>query len=104
DDSTIFPQLMTVDYVRVYADATALPSITSVSSRKKDLLVTGVNFDSGAFILLNGEKQKTLHDSADPTTLTGKKVAKKIDSGQTVKIQVQNSDGQLSPEYSYTKP
>jgi hypothetical protein len=36
--------------------------------------------------------------------LAGKKLAKQIESGQTVRIQVQNADGQTTDEVLYTKP
>jgi hypothetical protein len=41
---------------------------------------------------------------ARPLDLVGKKLAKKIASGQTVKIQAQNGDGQITAEFDYTKP
>ncbi|HKS43250.1 MAG TPA: glycoside hydrolase family 16 protein [Blastocatellia bacterium] len=104
DSSTQFPQVMKVDYVRVYADARTIPAITSVSIKKKDLIVTGENFDAETVILLNGKKQKTARDDQNLSSLTGKKMAKKIDSGQAVKIQVRNSNNVVSAEYSYTKP
>jgi beta-glucanase (GH16 family) len=104
DSSTQFPQVMKVDYVRVYADARTIPAITSVSIKKKDLIVTGENFDADTVILLDGKKQKTSRDDQNPPLLIGKKAAKKIDSGQTVKIQVRNSNNVVSAEYSYTKP
>jgi hypothetical protein len=64
----------------------------------------GQNFDSGAVILENGGRQRTLHDTQNPsTTLIGKKVNKNITPGQTVTIQVQNSDGSLSNQVAYTR-
>ena len=77
------------------------PVITSVSTAGKHLIVTGESFDGGAVILLNGERQKTLHD--DATTLRGKKVAKKIAPGQTVSVQVRNSSGAVSAAFNFTK-
>ena len=56
--------------------APPVPVITSVSRQGKNLIVVGQNFDSGAVILLNGERRKTLHDEQDPNTLVGKKVGK----------------------------
>jgi Viral BACON domain len=50
------------------------PVIIGISTSGKHLIVTGESFDSGAVILLNGERQKTLHD--DSTTLRGKDVAR----------------------------
>jgi beta-glucanase (GH16 family) len=102
DDTTTFPQTMMVDYVRVYVDANTLPAITDVQRKKKDLLVTGINFDNNAVILLNGEKQKTKRDDENPAVLIGKKLAKKIAAGQPVKLQIRNSDGLASAEYDYT--
>ena len=104
DATTTFPQMMTVDYVRVYADDRYAPKIGDVRVAKKNLVVSGTDFDSESTILLNGERQKTLRDDAAAGMLVGKKVAKKIASGQTVKIQVQNGDGQLTAEFNYTKP
>ncbi|MEN3332353.1 MAG: hypothetical protein V7641_1718 [Blastocatellia bacterium] len=76
------------------------PLITRVSRQGKNLLVEGSNFDTGAVILLNGEKQKTIHDDQNPTTrLTGKKLAKRAQSGD--KLKVRNSDGSESSEWTY---
>ena len=63
------------------------------------------SFESGAVILLDGEKQKTANDEENPTTvLIGKKAGKKIASGQTVLLQVRNRDGGLSEPFSFTRP
>lgn len=104
DDTTTFPQVLTVDYVRVYADDRFGPKITGITSSKKNLVVSGADFDGESVIVMNGEPQKTLRDEFAAGTLTGKKVAKKISSGQTVKIQVRNGDGQITAEADYTKP
>jgi hypothetical protein len=73
--------------------------------RGKNLVVTGINFDSGAVLLIDGISQKTLHDSQSPgTTLTGKKSGKNIASGTAVTLQVRNSDGATSPEFPFTRP
>jgi hypothetical protein len=80
------------------------PTISSVQGAGKNLLVMGQNFDSGAVILKNGDPQRTLHDDQNPTTLlTGKKVNKTISPGETVTIQVKNSDGSLSNQVTYTR-
>jgi len=77
------------------------PMIIAVTRQGKKLLVTGKNFDAGAAILINGEKQKSANDEQNPTTvLIGKKSGKKIRPGD--KIQVRNADGTLSPEFIYT--
>jgi hypothetical protein len=78
-------------------------TISSVSASGKNLLVTGSNFDSGAAILVNGAPQHTLQGDA-PGTLIGKKTLKAVDHGQTVAVQVRNSDGDLSQEVSFTRP
>jgi beta-glucanase (GH16 family) len=104
DDTTTFPQIMTVDYVRVYADNRFAPRIQSVAAAKKHLNITGDNFDGESVILMNGDVQKTLRDDAAAGLLVGKKLARKIESGQMVKIQVRNGDGQVTGEFEYTKP
>ena len=104
DETTTFPQTMTVDYVRVYADNRYAPMINGVSGSKKHLIVNGDNFDGESVILINGDVQKTLRDDVASGVLVGKKLAKRIASGQTVKIQVLNGDGQITAEFGYTKP
>jgi beta-glucanase (GH16 family) len=104
DDTTTFPQMLVVDYVRVYANAATRPVIKTISVSKKHLLVEGENFDNEATIWMDGEKQKTLHDEQNPNLLTGKKLAKRIPSGQIVNIYVRNSDGLTSPEVSFLRP
>jgi beta-glucanase (GH16 family) len=104
DDTTTFPQTMLVDYVRVYTDSRYAPTINSVSAAKKNLLVSGENFDMESLILMNGDVQKTLRDDDASGVLIGKKLAKRIPSGQSVTIQVQNGDGQITPGFDYTRP
>jgi beta-glucanase (GH16 family) len=104
DDTTVFPQTMIVDYVRVYARETRVPSIVGVSNNKKHLFVHGDNFDAESVILVDGEKQKTIRDPFDLSVLTGKKVAKRLGSGQTVSVQVRTGDWIVSEEHSFTKP
>jgi hypothetical protein len=66
----------------------------------KKLFIFGEGFDEGAVVLLNGEKQKTANDSADPSTsLVAKKSGKKIKAGD--KLQVRNADGRLSQEFIF---
>ncbi len=78
-----------------------LPQITGISIVRKTLTLTGARFDLGAVILLNGEKQKTQNDEQNPTTqLIARKSGKKIRNGD--KLQVQNPDGKLSPEFMVT--
>jgi beta-glucanase (GH16 family) len=104
DATTTFPQEMAVDYVRVYTDTRYSPKITDVRAVKKNLVVSGDNFDTGSVILMNGQRVKTLYDDVASGMLAGKKLAKQIESGQTVHIQVQNADGQITDEVLFTKP
>lgn len=89
------------DTFTVYQDgAGAGPQITSTSKSGKKVFVYGVNFDSGSVILLNGEKQKTLHDDSNPrTVLIGKKIGRWAVPGD--RLQVRTSTGALSAEYTY---
>ena len=106
DSTTTWPQTMLVDYVRVYNDPTAAtrPSITAAIASGKNVVVAGGTFDSRAVILMNGDPQKTLHDDVNPTSiLVGKKLAKSIARGQTVSLQVQNSDGATSEAFPFTR-
>jgi uncharacterized delta-60 repeat protein len=83
----------------------SLPVIQSATIQGKRLIITGYNFDQGAKLLLNGEKQKTANDDASPdTTLIAKKAGKQIASGQTVTLQVQNADGKVSSAFTFTRP
>jgi hypothetical protein len=82
------------------------PEITGAEVDGKKLIVTGVNFDIGADVFLNGKKQKkTSNDEADPSTiLIAKKAGKNIARGSTVILEVRNLDGVLSPPFSFTRP
>jgi hypothetical protein len=81
-----------------------IPIISGASLTGKKLMVFGENFDDGAVILINGEPLQSKNDSNQPgTTLIGKKAAKKLNSNQPVKLQVRNSDGNLSAEFIYSQ-
>ena len=81
------------------------PSISGAAITGKKLLVLGSGFDQGARILLNGQQQKTINDGQNPTTsLLGKTAGKKISPGEKVTLQVRNSDGALSNEFSFMRP
>jgi uncharacterized delta-60 repeat protein len=81
------------------------PRINGASIRGKKLFVSGEEFDNGAVILINGEAQNTINDGENPDTiLISKKGGKKIGAGETVTLQVRNSDGTLSPEFRFTRP
>jgi hypothetical protein len=66
--------------------------------------VIGINFDGGAVILVGGNRQKTLHDSQNPCTLTGKKSGRNLPSGTAVLLQVQNWDGITSLGFPFQSP
>jgi len=68
----------------------------------KNLMVTGVNFDSDAGILVDGNPQRTI--ISDSGTLVGKKTAKHIPSGTMVSIQVENGDDAISQSFGFSKP
>lgn len=82
------------------------PQITGANIIGKKLIVTGVNFSTSAILFLEGERQaKTQNDSSNPTTvLIASKAGKKINPGQTVRLQVRNSDNTLSQEFLFTRP
>ncbi|MGH9823928.1 MAG: BACON domain-containing protein, partial [Blastocatellia bacterium] len=80
-----------------------LQNITDASVSGKNLIVEGSGFDGGATIVMNHSRQTTVRNTQTPNILTGKKVAKRMADGQTVILQVQNSDGSLSPEFIFTR-
>jgi hypothetical protein len=81
------------------------PFINTIVPEAKNLIILGVNFDSGAKVFMDGVKQKTLRDTAAGSTrLVAKKAFKKIGNGQTVSIVVKNSDGSESPAVPFFKP
>ena len=75
--------------------------INRVTVSGKKLFVFGENFEPGAVILLNGERQKTVNDDQNPkTSLMAKKAGKEVTPGD--KIQVRNPNGTLSEEFIFT--
>jgi len=80
------------------------PVVIAVSIDRKNLVITGQNFDPGSLVLVNGTDWRTLHDDQNPGSLVAKKAAKRIVSGQRVVVQVRNSNGLLSPEFAYVRP
>jgi endo-1,4-beta-xylanase len=77
------------------------PKITSVTRAKKQLIVSGTDFETGSEILINGAKQKKVsNDPANPTTmLIAAKAGKLVLQGD--RIQVRNPDGSISSEFIY---
>ena len=81
------------------------PTITSAAISGKNLVVSGSGFDSGAEIMVNGLAVRTIADEQSPsTTLVGKKTGKKIAPGNSVTLQVRNSDGTLSNLFTFQRP
>jgi len=81
------------------------PLIIDAQVSGKRLIVSGIGFDDGAKILLNGDPQKTANDDQNPATaLVARKAGKLISPGQEVTLQVQNSDGSLSNQLNFTRP
>lgn len=81
----------------------AVLGVTEITRQGKKLFVSGIGFDSGSTIFINGEKQKTANDETNPTSqLIGKKAGKKIFTGD--KLQVRSANGQMSPAVTYVKP
>jgi hypothetical protein len=81
------------------------PTLERAMVDGKNLFVFGDGFDNGAKILLDGQEQKTKNEASNPMGLLfGKKVGKKVKRGQTVIVQVRNSDGTLSNELSFSRP
>ncbi len=81
-----------------------LPMINLAFTSGKHVVVAGTNFDAGAVIIMNGVERKTRRDPENINILTGKKLAKKINHGETVMLQVKNSDGRVSPLFPFTRP
>ena len=87
------------------SQAVAAPKVVDAVLNGKNLIVYGENFSDGAAIVLNSDSQKTNNDAGSPTSkLIGKKSGKRIAPGQTVAIQVSNSDGVLSEPFRFTRP
>ncbi len=85
--------------------AVAAPKVIDAAISGRKLIVFGENFSDGAAIVLNGDSQKTSNDAGSPTgMLVGKKSGKRIGRGQSVTIQVSNSDGVRSAPFSFTRP
>jgi N-acetylneuraminic acid mutarotase len=87
----------------LFTSTTTVPQITGASVSGKTLFVEGQNFDEGAKVYLNDEKQKTANETAT-TMLRCKKAGRLIERGATVRLKVRNADGTESAEFTYTRP
>jgi uncharacterized repeat protein (TIGR01451 family) len=73
---------------------TGKPVVTEAMIDGKKLIVEGRNFRPGAKIFVNGKKQKTQSDSANPTSrLIAKKGGKNLVCGQSVLIRIMQDGG-----------
>ncbi|MGA9773368.1 MAG: choice-of-anchor V domain-containing protein [Blastocatellia bacterium] len=80
------------------------PVIFSASVDGKKLFVAGDNFEDGAKVELNGEKQKTSNEEDFSHMLKCKKSGKKIERGVPVTLVVKNPDGTRSEPFEYIRP
>ncbi len=84
---------------------TTSPTIEGALTKQRKLVVTGSGFDAGAVILVDGAVIATRNNTANPSTvLVAPKAAKSIARGQTVTLQVQNSNGAVSNEFAFARP
>jgi hypothetical protein len=93
-----------IDTYTIHADN--LPRIFSASISGKRVIVQGKNFDLGAGLLMNGDKQRKIRNDAEhPTTiLVARKLGKKLAPGETVSLQVRNLNGALSESFEFRRP
>ena len=90
-----------------FSAATGIPKVLNVSVKGKKLIVNGTGFEAPTVIYLNGKKQKkTSNDESSPsTTVIAAKSGNQIAPGETVMIQVINSNtGNSSNEFLFTRP
>jgi len=81
------------------------PLIVSASAGVKKLFVSGLDFDTGSVIFINGVDVTTLNRDEAPTTLlVAKKGAKRVAPGETVTLQVRSVAGVLSDAFSFIRP
>jgi photosystem II stability/assembly factor-like uncharacterized protein len=76
--------------------------ITRVDLQGKHLVVSGSGFVGGATVVVDDRPQTTA--IGGPGQLVGWKSGKKIKSGRTARVQVQNPDGTMSGAFMYQRP
>jgi len=97
--SGVFAKSSTAHAARAFQQA---PKIVGARVQGKKLIVTGADFSPGAVIMINGEKQKTKNDGAQPSTrLIVKKGGKKVRDGEVTSLRVENTGGVLSNEFGF---
>ncbi|HEU4388390.1 MAG TPA: right-handed parallel beta-helix repeat-containing protein [Blastocatellia bacterium] len=73
------------------------PRVLSASIEGRNLYVFGDGFSAGAVVVIDGVDQKSMNDADNPALiLIAKKAGKRIAPGQSVTLQVRNSNGVLS--------
>ena len=82
--------------------AQVAPQIFDAKVEGKRLIIFGANFEPGAKILIDGNKEKTRNLDDDPNgTLIAKKGGKRIGSNQIVSIHVINADSTPSSVFRF---
>jgi hypothetical protein len=90
--------------INLQVSRTSPARILGASVIGKKLVVNGENFSNGAIIVVNGQDKPTVNDAQSPTTtLISKKAGKKIKVGQSIVLQVRNSNGVLSNEFLFIR-
>jgi hypothetical protein len=81
------------------------PVITTASIEGKSLAVFGRGFSNGALVFIDQQQQPTLNDRDHPSEkLIARKARKRIAPGQSVTVQVRNTDGALSNSFVFRRP
>lgn len=80
------------------------PKINAVSVVNKTLEVSGENFSKGSLVRVDGKVLVTSNSSSSPNTTLLANLVGKLKRGTTITIQVENMDGGLSNQFSYTQP
>jgi photosystem II stability/assembly factor-like uncharacterized protein len=98
-DLAVDPRTPSILYAGSFGPPLTTPWIYGLIIEEERLVVSGVNFDKGAVILLDGIEQQTKNHKALPgAILIGKKAGRKVGNNPGLKIQVRNPDGNLSQE------
>lgn len=78
------------------------PSISYAEWIGKNLRVEGENFSENATVFVDGQRLKSFNDENYSSTFVyAKKAKKKITPNQVIKVQVQNTDGTTSSEFTF---
>ena len=88
---------------RYLGDPVPVPTIVSVSVKKKDLIISGENFDPNARVYVNGQQQLVTTKGNPPRKLIALRASRLVASGETAIVVVENSDGTLSKEFLFSR-